>query len=142
MYLKTHCNLKFPDIGLLLAPNATRESLEHDSENVYEWMWVNVAGFPFALNVSREHGWADIEDDIESTASTEELEALVRPGPVYQFGWNRSTDSYVDELPDWLPQFVADCLTTDVLVYKGRINVEVPDGEPLTVVRPKPRNRK
>jgi hypothetical protein len=93
------------------------------------------------LNVSREHGWADIDDDIESTASTEELKALVKPGPVYLFGWTRSTDSYVLELPDWLPQFVADRLKTEVFFYNGRINVEIPDGEPAALVRPQRENR-
>lgn len=142
VYLKVHCNLKLPEIGLLLAPYATPESLEHDSENVYEWMWLNLAEVPFALNVTREHGWADIDDDTESTASAEELEALVKPGPVYLFGWDRSTDSYVDELPEWLPQFVADHLKTDVFICNGRINVEIPDGEPVAQVRPQREDRK
>ena len=99
-------------------------------------MWVNVASVPFSLNVSREHGWADIEDEIESTASPEELAALIKPGPVYLIGWNRTTDSYVDELPDWLPQYVANRLDVEVFVYNGRVNVDVPDGEPVDVVRP------
>ena len=142
VYLKAIFNRKFPDIGLLLAPSAAPESFEHDSENVYEWMWINVPSLPFALNVSREHGWADIEDEIESTASPGELEALVKPGPVYLIGWNRTADQYVDELPDWLPQFVANRLDVDVFVYNGRINVDVPDGEPLNVVYPQPKTSK
>ncbi len=142
MYLKAIFIGAFPEIGSLLAPSATLESFEYDSENVYEWLWVNFPSVPFALNVSREHGWADIEDDIESTASPDELEALVKPGPVYLSGWNRTTDSYVDELPDWLPQFVADRLNVEVFVYNGRINVDVPDGQPANVVRPQPKTSK
>ena len=140
VYLKVDCNLEFPDIGSKLAPSATPEAFEHDSENVYEWMYVHIAELPFALNVSREHGWGDIDDellDFESNATQEELNALVIPGPVYMFGWNRATDSYVDELPDWLPQFVADKLIADVFVYNRRINVAVPDGNPNAVFRPR-----
>ncbi|MCA8997546.1 MAG: hypothetical protein KDA80_11175 [Planctomycetaceae bacterium] len=140
MYLKTNCNLDFTDIASRLAPDTTPDSLEHDSENVYEWMWLNIEDVPFALNVSREHGWADLDDEVESTASLEELKALVKPGAVYMSGWERSTDSYINELPEWLAQFVVDRLQTDVIVYNGRINVEIPDSEPAFVVHPQPGN--
>ena len=140
MYLKIYCNLDFPDIASRLVPDATPDSLEHDSENVYEWMWLKIKDVPFALNVSREHGWANIDDEIESTASLEELKTLVKPGAIYISGWERSTDSYINELPDWLPQFVADQLHADVCVFNGRINVEIPDGKPVAVVRPRPGN--
>lgn len=136
VYLKAIFNRKLPGIGLLLAPSAAPESFEHDSENVYEWMWVNVPSVPFALNVSREHGWADIEDEIEFAASPEELEAQVKPGPVYLFGWNRTADQYVDELPDWLPQFVANRLDVDVFVYHGRINERAEGTHVVFVYRP------
>lgn len=141
MYLRVDWNLEFLEIGSRLAPDALPESLAHDFENVYEWMWVNIVGVPFALNVSREHGWAGIDDDIESGASMEELRELARPGPVYLSGWNRATDLYVDELPGWLPQFVADRLGTDVFVYHGRVNAEIPDAEPAAVFRPQQRYR-
>ncbi|TWU01043.1 hypothetical protein [Stieleria varia] len=140
MYLKINCNLDFIDIALRLVPHASPDSLDHDSENVYEWIWLNIKDLPFALNVSREHGWADIDDEIESNASMDELKGIVKPGAVYMFGCERSTDSYINELPDWLPQFVADQLHADVFVYNGRINVEIPDGEPASVVHPQPVN--
>ncbi|MEZ6057485.1 MAG: hypothetical protein R3C01_12355 [Planctomycetaceae bacterium] len=140
MYLKTNSNLDFAEIASRLVPDATPDSLEHDSENVFEWMWLNINDIPFALNVSREHGWADIDDEVESTVSLEELRTLVKPGAVYMSGWERSTDTYINELPEWLPQFVANQLHADVFVYKGRINVETPDGKPVSVVRPRSGN--
>ncbi len=145
MYLKFDCDLEFPAIGLKLVPDAMVESFDHDSENVYEWMYVNIQGLPFALNVSREHGWANIDDellDIQSKAPQEELKALVTSSPVYIFGWNRSMESYVDELPEWLPQFVADRIGVDVLVYNRRINVDIPDDKPVAVINPRHETRK
>jgi hypothetical protein len=140
VYLKFDCKLEFPAIGLKLAPSATPESFEHDSENVYEWMYLNIAELPFALNISREHGWANVDDnllDFESEATQQELRELVIPEPVYVIGWDRETDSYVDELPDWLPQFVADRLLADVFVYNRRLDVDVADGNPDAMVHPR-----
>ena len=110
----------------MLAPDASADSFAHDSENVYEWMYVSIRGLSFSLNVSREHGWADIDDELESTATEDELRALVKPGPVYIFGWDRETENYYDSLPDWLPQYIADKLESDVLVYHRRIGEPKP----------------
>ena len=127
--------------GILWALTDT-DSFDHDSENVYEWMYVSIPGLSFSLNISREHGWADIDDELESSATEDELKSLVKPGPVYIFGWDRDTDDYSESLPDWLPQYIADKLESDVLVYHRRINVELPDGKPVLVVKPRDGNRK
>jgi hypothetical protein len=140
VYLKVNCNLAFSDIAFRLALQATPDTFEHDCENVYEWMWLNIKDVSFALNVSREHGWADIDDETESTASIEELKTLVKPGAIYMAGWDRSTDTYINELPEWLPQFVADKLDADVCVCNGRINVDIPDEEFVAVVHPRTGN--
>lgn len=142
MYLKIGCQLDFPSIGAKLTPHASPDSFDHDSENDYEWMYVNIQGIAFSLNISREHGWADIDDHLESTATEEELQLLVKPGPIYVFGWDRETSDYVDQLPDWLPQYIADKLNVDVLVYGRRINVDTPDGDPIALVKSLVENRK
>ena len=145
MYLKVDCNLDFTAIGLKLAPDASPDSFGHDYENVYEWMYVDMHDVSFSLNVSREHGWAEIDDellDFESTATREELQALVKSGPVYIFGWDRGNNHYVDHLPDWLAQQIANRLDADVLVYDRRMDVEIPDGDPIAVVKPHAEKRK
>lgn len=139
MYLKVNCTLEFPQLGRLLSPDAATESFEHDFENVYEWMSVKIPSLPFLLNISRAHGWADIDDDlvdVNSAIAAETLKSLVQPGPVYIFGWSRSEDFYVDSLPDWLPQYVADLLLEPVAVYDGRVNVDQPDSKLRAIVRP------
>lgn len=145
MYLKLDCKLDFPTIGAKLAPNASADSFNHDSENVYEWMYVKIQGLAFSLNVSREHGWANIDDEIldsEFHSNKEKLQTLVKPSPVYIFGWDLDTNYYVDLLPDWLPQYIADNLYVDVLVFGQRINVESPDGDPIGIVKPYAENCK
>lgn len=140
VYLKVNCTLAFPQLGLLLSPGATTESFDHGSENVYEWMHVTIPSIPFALNISREHGWADIDDDvldIDAGIAPEALKGLVTPGPIYIFGWDQIANDYVDALPVWLPQYIAELLLAPVNVYDRRINIDLPDPEPFAIVFPK-----
>ena len=60
MYLKINQNIELVKLGKMILPNSTEESLCHDCENVYEWMYVDLPAYDFSLNVSRNHGMADI----------------------------------------------------------------------------------
>lgn len=141
MYLKFDTRLEFPELARTLYAELTEDNIDWDSENVYEWMCVDLPQLEFSLNVSREHGWADIDDATLDKHETnpEALKQIVQPGPVYIFGWDRRNSDYVDQLPDDLPSFIADRLLVDVSVFDRRINVDIPDGAPLTVVSPKDR---
>ena len=125
---------------MILEPGSSADSFEHDSENVYEWMWIRIPRVPCLLNVSREHGWADLDDsllDIDSKVDRSELHSLVKPGPVYISNWNASRDQCEESLPDWLPQHVADQLTVEVFVFSGDLNVDSPDSNPIRNVKPR-----
>jgi hypothetical protein len=141
MYLKFETRLEFPILAKMLCPELNEDRIDWDSENVYEWMYVDLPQLGFSLNVSREHGWADIDDETldQHQNNEEELKQIVQRGPVYVFGWDRSKSDYVDNLPDFLPSFLADRLSVDVSVFGRRINVDVPDGTPLSVVSPSTR---
>lgn len=138
MYLKFISKLNFPALAKALCTDLTEDTIDWDSENVYEWMYVDLPQLDFSLNVSREHGWAEIDDALYDLYEDDEetLTQHLHPGPVYLFGWNRQESNYVDALPDFLPAFVADRLSVDVSVYPGRINVDIPDAEPIAVVTP------
>ncbi|MBX2822568.1 MAG: hypothetical protein KTR29_22920 [Rhodothermaceae bacterium] len=140
MYLRFDTCLEFPDLARRLCPEMVEGSLDWDTENVYEWMYINLPHITHSLNVSREHGWADIQDEIidQYENDQEGLKQLVQPGSVYVIGWDRTTDRYVDNLPDSLPSLFADQLGIDVSVFSGRFNVDEADGEPIRVVRPNP----
>lgn len=139
VYLRFECGLDFPAIGMRLEPGSSAESVEHDSENVYEWMWIRIPNVPCLLNVSREHGWADLDDSLlafDSEVLEDELLSMVKPGPVYINGWDAGRDRRVGTLPDWLPQHIADQLTVEVHVFSGDLNVDHPDPDPVRVVKP------
>jgi hypothetical protein len=142
MYLRFESRLEFPALARALCPELTEDNIDWDSENVYEWMYVDLPQLDFSLNVSREHGWADIDDEtLDQQDNEEQLKQIVQPGPVYVFGWDRSESDYVDNLPDFLPSFLADRLSVDVSVFDRRINVDLPDGKALTVVSPRHETR-
>mgnify|MGYP006969365046 CR=1 FL=1 len=137
MYFRFNSRLEFPALAQALCADLTEDVIDWDSENVYEWMYVDLPDLDFSLNISREHGWADVDDEIldQHAGDDQKLREIVQPGPVYVFGWNRERSEYVDELPDALPSFIADRIGVDVSVFSGRINVDLPDGEPLMVIR-------
>lgn len=139
MYLRFDSRLDFPALARALCEDLSDDALDWDYENVYEWMYLELPQFDFSLNLSREHGWADVDDESldQYQHNAEVLEQIVQPGPVYVFGWNRRESGYVDQFPDSLPSFIADRLSVDVAVYNRRINVDIPDGEPIRIVSPK-----
>jgi hypothetical protein len=134
MYLKFATTLPFPDLAQRIAPEQARDSIGWDYENVYEWMWIDLDDLPFALNVSRAHG--DDDEPANPTIKTANVRKARLPGDTYVTGWNRATDSRVDILPAWLPQYLASRLQVSVLVFAGCMNVDVPDLEPLSVIKP------
>ncbi len=138
MYLKFHTQLGFPAIARLLCPELTEDKLEWDSENVYEWMYVNLPQLDFSLNLSREHGCACIDFDMleQPPDNQKALKHDVRPGPVYVFGWDGDTSNYVDQLPAYVAAFIANRLSVEVSVFNRPINIDIPDGQPLEVVKP------
>lgn len=138
MYLKLNSKLELKALGLLLVPGSAEEAFNWDYENVYEWMYVDIPDFDFSLNVSREHGLADIDDNLldEIEARNEDVSQYLKPGPTYIFGWNSKSDAYVEELPDTLIQLIANRLNMEVVVFNKTINVDEADPEPFAVVKP------
>ncbi len=140
MYLKFMTELDFISLARVLPPEVREEDLDWDYENVYEWMYLDLPLIPFSLNVSREHGLADVEDEEISSSDLQTTfpGPLAKPGPVYVFGWNRQENDYADPLPDSLVTYIADRLGVPVQVYAWRVNVDLPDLGPDKIVEPRP----
>ena len=133
MYLKLNQNIKLIELGELLLPNSTEESLDWDYENVYEWMYVDIPNYKFSLNISRDHGMSDIEDD---DLSEEELNRIVKPGPIYIFGWDRKKDKYINDLPETLIKYISEKVNYELILYPGRSNVDKEDPKPIKIYKP------
>lgn len=138
MYLKFPTSLDFPALATAICAELTEDRIEWDYENVYEWMLLDLPELDYSLNVSREHGLADVDDaSLDRHADNDaELQKLVKRGPVYVFGWHRETSTLVNDLPDSLAQMLANRLAVDVHVHPGRIAIDQPDSPPTAVFKP------
>lgn len=138
MYLRFQTRLTFPELAQALCPDLTEDMIDWDRENVYEWMYLGLPQLEFSLHVSREHGWADVSDEVidQCEKDNQKLSELIHPGPVFVSGWNRRTSTAADSLPDFLPNFIANRLSLEVAVCAGRVNVELPDEGPIFLVGP------
>jgi hypothetical protein len=136
MYLRFETDLDYQALGACLNPQASPGLLDYDSENEYEWMYLQIPGLPFLLNVSREHGWGDV-DDAEEVAIRRGEMPLPIPGPTIVFGWDRESSQPVDELPEWLGQYFAERLGVPISLHAGRVNVDFSIPEAIFVARPK-----
>lgn len=138
MYLKLTKHIKLLEIGKLLSPDADEMDLDWDYENVYEWMYVDLPEIDFSLNISREHGMADMtEEELdEIDDDPKELEKRLKPGSTYIFGWNKANDCYVHDIPDSIIVQIANKLRCDVLIYPGRSNADEQDPEPIGCISP------
>lgn len=115
MYLKFETRSEFPALAEALCADLTEDMIDWDSENVYEWMYVDLPQLAFSLNISREHGWANVDNDTmdQYRDNEDKLKEHVHPGAVYVFGWDRKVSDYVDQLPDFLPAFIGLMLQGD-----------------------------
>ncbi len=137
MYLKLADKLSPKKVAVALLPNLRLEQIEWDYENVHEWAYVDLPELTFSLDVTREHGMSDVDDEVLDGLTPEEIEALPTAGPTYIFGWNRRSDYYVQDLPDSLIQRISDSVQSEILIYPGRINVDAVDPEPIGRTKPK-----
>ena len=132
MYLKLNKNIKLIELGNLLLPNSTENSLDWDYENVYEWMYVDIPNYKFSLNISRDHGMSDIDDNFDE----EELNKSVKPGPIYIFGWDRKKGKYINDIPDSLIEYISEKVDNEIVVYPGRVNMDNDDPKPIKIQKP------
>ena len=140
MYLKIAIELDFKELATSLSPDLTQESIGWDYENVYEWMWVDLPQYDFVLNISREHGGADVDDDLfdQLAGDSDAQRKLMKPGPTYVNAWTNRNGERVNDLPETLAQFFANQLNVDVVVFDGILNVDGEDGAPARTVNPLP----
>jgi len=98
-------------------------------------------GVSFSLDVTRDHGMSDVDDDALDMMSAEEIETLPTSGPTYIFGWDRGRDQYVEEIPESLIRLLCATTRSDIVVYPGRIHMGRQDPQPVKQIRYEPHQR-
>ena len=139
MHARFHHDHEFPELGLLLNPSASESDFDCDVENVYQWMYVTLSQFDATLNISRDHGWSAIPDEIESKYDVNDprLLALVHPGPTYatSCGHDRKSQPGIS----WydVAQYIADTVNVPVDLLHGPLNVDAEDSQPIATLIPR-----
>lgn len=137
MYLKLTERLSPKKVAVALLPHLRPDQVDWDYENVYEWAYVDLPYLPYTLDVTRDHGMSDVDDDDLDRLSPEEIEALPTAGPTYIFGFDRRSNACVPERADELIQRISDSVQSEILIYPGRINVDQCDPEPIGRTKPR-----
>jgi hypothetical protein len=131
MYLKLSKRISPKTVAKLLLSNLGDHDLEYDIENVYEWAYIDLPELDFSLNVTRDHGMSEIDDDELDNMSEDELESLPSAGATHVIGVNRRSNLIVTEIPEWVKELLCQRTQSDITVYPGRINIEAKDPEPI-----------
>jgi hypothetical protein len=139
MYVRFQHGHDFPKLGSLLCPGTLERDLDCDCENVYQWMYVTLTRFDATLNISRDHGWSEIPDEVDCQYAVDDsrLLALVHPGPTYATSCGHDRLSEPD-LP-WrdVAQYIADTVGVSVDLIPGSLNVDAADPEPIETFTPR-----
>ena len=130
MYLKLADKLCPREVARMLCPGISDEDIEWDYENVYEWVYVDLPGLPFLLDVNRDHGQSAVDDDRLDSLTNEELANLPSIGPTYITGIDRDRKAIIREIAEEVIQQLSDKLMTEITVYLGGIDMSVSETEP------------
>ena len=131
MYLKLHNKFSPKRVAALMLPELAEDEPEYGSENVYEWVYIDLPSVAFSLDVTRDHGMSDVDDDLLEKMTASELEVLPSAGPTYIFGWDRQRDVYVEDIPDSVIRLLCARTQTDIAVHPGRIDMDKEDPKPI-----------
>ncbi len=139
MYARFHHDRTFPQLGSLLSPRTPECDLDCDVENVYQWMYISLPQFDATLNISRDHGWSKIPDEIECQYAVDDprLLALVHPGPTYATSCGHDRQSEPDLAWHEISQYIADCVGVSVDLISGTLNADAEDPAPIAIFTPR-----
>ena len=137
MHLRFQHDYRFLDVGKRLSPDSKAVDFNHDNENVFEWMYVTLNEFDATLNISRDHGWSQIPDEVEAQYEVDDprLLAMIQLGPTY--ATSRDNDQRSDIQWQDIAQYIADRLKVSVDLLPGALDVDAVDADPIETYNPK-----
>lgn len=117
MYVKFTVDGPLEEIVRVIWPEP-EYNLVRDYENVYEWVGLEIPNLKMFLNISREHEWGEEK----------------RVYPIYLSAMDQTKKLFIDPIPAEILDRLGSRLKTQVQIFAGRHNVEVPDGTPIRIV--------
>lgn len=136
MYLRLEKKISPKNVAVALFPDVVEGDLEYDIENVYEWLYLKIPPFDHSLDITRDHGMSDVDDNDIDGMSNEEIDLLDKAGPTYIFAWDRKKDAYIEFIPIEIIQKISNQLSSRVFVLPGRIDVGQKDPNPEKIISP------
>lgn len=131
MHLKISQKICPLRLAMTLFPDQNNEDFDYDSENIYEWVILPFPEFKLSLNISRDHGQHELENDTLDSMTDHDFEHLEYAG--FTYITNNKNDR---DIPDSLIQKIANQLRFPLNVYHKPININKEDGQPDHIISP------
>ena len=127
MYLRIETKVAPLKVGKLLFPDLTEDDFDYDIENQYEWLYLKVNGFKKVLDITRDHGMSEIEDEALDEMFLEEVENNLAAGPTYIFTVDDKEKKYYENIPNEIVQELSNTLKSPISIFSGDFNIENED---------------
>lgn len=136
MYLRIETKVAPLQVGKLLFPSLAEEDFRYDMENQYEWLYLSIDGFDKVLDITRDHGMSEIEDEVLDEMSPEEIEENLNVGPTYIFTVDDLNKKYYEDIPDELIQQLSNTLKSSISIFSGSFNIQNEDSNAIRTIHP------
>ena len=128
MYLKLDKKIPPIKVAQMLDTELSEDEVNYDYENVYEWVYLNPPGYDCTLNISRDHGQSEIDDDLLDEMTEDQILSLPEAGETY------ITSERPSIIPNELIRYIAEKTESKIKVFKSRLNIEGDDGVPDFII--------
>ena len=136
MYLRIETKIPPLRVGKLIFPDLDEEDFRYDIENQFEWLYLNINGFDKTLDITRDHGMSEIEDEVLDEMSAKEIEENLSVGPTYIFTVDDQNKNYYENIPNEVTQELSNILKSPISVFSGSFNIENDDSKPKITIQP------
>ena len=136
MYLRIETKIAPLKVGKLIFPDLAKDDFRYDIENQFEWLYLNISGFDKTLDITRDHGMSEIEDEVLDQMSLEEIEENPFVGFTYIFSVDEQSKNYYQDIPNEVTQELSNILKSPISVFSGSFNIENNDPKPKITIQP------
>jgi len=136
MYLRVETKISPLKVGKLLFPDLAEDDFRYDIENQFEWLYLSINGFNKMLDITRDHGMSEIEDEVLEKMSSEEIEENLFVGPTYIFTVDDQNKIYYENIPSEIIQELSNTIKSPISIFSGSFHIENDDSKPKNRIQP------